>query len=257
MSYWDSFGYEWLKWPNVQDDALENERVFTSKTGLMPHHVKGKTVLDVGCGTGRFIMTMLDWEAKKVHGIEPSDAYYVAKENVRWYANMGDEVYKESIESFCSGSVIHKYDIVYCIGVLHHTPNPRESFKRIAKLVKPGGTLHVWVYKKMDYWSKITDFYRIFTTRMPWWMLRQVCKLAGPWEYVRRIPYMGKYVWLLFPCSMHPKWECRVLDQFDWLSPKYQWQHTTEEVMTWFVEEGFVDITTCKIPVSVKGRRPK
>src|SRR5450755_5093970 len=38
------------------------------------------------------------------------------------------------------------FDVVYCSGVLHHTPDPRASFARIATLARPGGIVIVGLY---------------------------------------------------------------------------------------------------------------
>src|SRR5213082_3750297 len=38
------------------------------------------------------------------------------------------------------------FDVVYSAGVLHHTPNPRASFSRLAKLARAGGIIVVGVY---------------------------------------------------------------------------------------------------------------
>jgi SAM-dependent methyltransferase len=38
------------------------------------------------------------------------------------------------------------FDIVYSSGVVHHTPDPRASFSRIAQLVRPGGIIVLGVY---------------------------------------------------------------------------------------------------------------
>jgi SAM-dependent methyltransferase len=38
------------------------------------------------------------------------------------------------------------FDVVYSSGVVHHTPDPRASFARLAALARPGGTIVVGVY---------------------------------------------------------------------------------------------------------------
>ena len=53
-NYADSFGYQWRRFQRTQlDDADGNmsERDFIRKTGLQPEDLKGKLVLDVGCGS--------------------------------------------------------------------------------------------------------------------------------------------------------------------------------------------------------------
>src|SRR5205814_4743906 len=38
------------------------------------------------------------------------------------------------------------FDVVYSSGVLHHTPDPRASFARLARLARPGGIIILGVY---------------------------------------------------------------------------------------------------------------
>jgi SAM-dependent methyltransferase len=38
------------------------------------------------------------------------------------------------------------FDLVYCSGVLHHTPDPRASFAAVARLAKPGGVVVIGLY---------------------------------------------------------------------------------------------------------------
>ncbi len=254
MKYWDSFGYEWTHWSKTQLYGKENDETFTKKTGLRMEDVKGKSVLDVGCGMGRFLEVVSRWGARMVVGVDPSSAIESAWINLKdrpntHYSRVGIEDYDYPHITSVDG-----FDIVYCIGVLHHTPDPKKSFMTIVKLVKPGGSLHVWVYGKMAVWDMVAQIHRkLWSTHIPWGLLRIVCYMAGPWDYVRRIPIIGKYLWVMFPCSTHPNWKWRILDTFDWYSPKYQSKHTVEEVKGWFVEAGFRDITECEIPISVKG----
>jgi hypothetical protein len=51
----------------------------------------------------------------------------------------------------------------------------------------------------------------------------------------------------------NPRW--RLLDTFDWYSPKYQFKFNTEEVLAWFRELLLYDIQIQAIQVSVRGRR--
>src|ERR1700680_2367485 len=56
-NYADSFGYQWQRFRLTQMDhggRNLSELDFVRKTGLKPQDFKGKLVLDVGCGTGRF-----------------------------------------------------------------------------------------------------------------------------------------------------------------------------------------------------------
>src|SRR5207245_8739385 len=55
--YAASFGFQWHRYQKTQldhDELRESERHFLAKTALRPEDLKGKLVLDVGCGMGRF-----------------------------------------------------------------------------------------------------------------------------------------------------------------------------------------------------------
>jgi uncharacterized protein YbaR (Trm112 family) len=51
--YAASFGFQWHRYQKTQldhDELRESERHFLAKTALHPEDLKGKLVLDVGCG---------------------------------------------------------------------------------------------------------------------------------------------------------------------------------------------------------------
>jgi SAM-dependent methyltransferase len=83
-NYADSFGYQWRQFDKTQlDDASRNfsEPDFVKKAGLKPEDLKGKLVLDVGCGMGRFAEVATRWGARVV-GIDLSAAAEVAVKNL-------------------------------------------------------------------------------------------------------------------------------------------------------------------------------
>ena len=38
------------------------------------------------------------------------------------------------------------FDVVFCAGVLHHTPSTKATFDMLAPTLAPGGTIFVWLY---------------------------------------------------------------------------------------------------------------
>jgi SAM-dependent methyltransferase len=38
------------------------------------------------------------------------------------------------------------FDLIYSVGVVHHVPEPTSAIQALARCLRPGGTLHVWVY---------------------------------------------------------------------------------------------------------------
>ncbi len=252
--YTASFSFEWNRHRKTQlDDATsrESEETFREKTGLSQEDVAGRLILDVGCGMGRFVDVVSRWGGNVV-GIDLSQAVEAA------YANVGKRENVRILQAnlfhlpFWPGS----FDIVYSIGVLHHTPDCEKAFRQLVPLVRPGGRVCVWVYGTMGPWERFARLYRKVTVRMPPRLLHALCHVAIPWYYVCRLPLLGPLLWTVFPINRHPNPAWRVLDTFDWYSPKYQSLHTFPEVYRWFRSEGLGDITLLDVPVAVAGTKP-
>ncbi len=254
-AYTASFSFEWDRHKKTQfDDASsqESEDTFRAKTGLSPEEVAGRLVLDVGCGMGRFADVVSRWGGRVI-GIDLSLAVEAA------YANLSGRENVRILQAdlfhlpFRPGS----FDIVYSIGVLHHTPDCEKAFRQLIPFVRPGGRVCVWVYGTMGPWERFARLYRRVTVRMPRRLLHALCHLAIPWYHVCRLPLIGPLLWIIFPISRHPNRDWRVLDTFDWYSPQYQSLHTFPEVYRWFRSEDLVDITLLDSPVAIAGSRPE
>jgi hypothetical protein len=55
--------------------------------------------------------------------------------------------------------------------------------------------------------------------------------------------------------SFVPDLDWRILDTYNYLSPRFASRHTYDEVIEWFKESGFINIKRLPIPVSVMGKR--
>jgi SAM-dependent methyltransferase len=58
-------------------------------------------------------------------------------------------------------------DVVHSVGVLHHTPSTLQTFLVLRPLLRPGGTLYVWLDKYERYVTPIVNAIRRFTSRLP------------------------------------------------------------------------------------------
>jgi 2-polyprenyl-3-methyl-5-hydroxy-6-metoxy-1,4-benzoquinol methylase len=264
-----SFTFEWLRY-NVTDFD-ENCKFFKEATGLGAPQLQGKLVLEAGCGMGRFMEVAASHGAHVV-GLDLSRAPERARKSTRFPAQV----------DFVQGDLMNppfeteSFDVVYSIGVLHHTPNTRQAFHGIAPLVRPGGRLSVWVYRTFQpeipvsagkkTFAQIQEWFsdgaRVVTTRLPHQLLHYLCAASVPlgWlKYLADTRPALKYPLapaMLLPISGHRRWEVRLCDTFDWLAPRFQWKHTTAEVMKWFEEEGFTEQQPVQRTVSVTGLRP-
>ena len=261
-NYADSFGYQWGRFERTQLDRAGrslSEEDFIRKVHVGPQDFKGKLVLDVGCGMGRFAEVATRWGAHVV-GVDLSAAVEVATKNLADRDFVGFQADVFSLP-FLPGT----FDCIYSMGVLHHTPDCEKAVKTLAQYLKPGGMLAVWLYSGYNKWYRFSDQYRKLTHRMSPRALHRFFSFAVPVLYwldrgLRVIPVAGRplagLVHHVFPVNRHPDPEVRVLDTLDWYSPKYQSKHTYEQVFRWFESSGLEELSVGESPVGVRGRKP-
>ena len=253
-AYTASFSFEWNRYRNTQlDDATnrESEETFRAKTGLSPDDIRGRLILDVGCGMGRFVDVVSRWGGNVI-GIDLSLAVEAAQTNLGGRENVRILQADLFHLPFRPGT----FDIVYSLGVLHHTPDCEKAFRQLVPFVRPGGRLCVWVYGYLGGWARVARLYRRLTVRMSPRLLHALCHVAIPWYYPCRLPLVGEFLFTLLPISVHPNPDWRVLDTFDLYSPQYRSVHTYPEVYRWFRSGGLVNITLHDFPVVIVGTRP-
>ncbi len=257
-TYADSFGFEWARFPRVQLDDLggtPSEATFIAKSGLSPDMVRGKTVLDAGCGMGRFAQVASRWGAACVVGFDLSQSVEVAADNLAQFETVAFVQADLTAPPLRPGS----FDIVFSIGVLQHTPSAYRSLASIAPLVKPGGLLAVWVYSQWLRWGLLGgELIRLYTRRLePDRLLAHVERFAPRLKRLKEaVPALKRPVDFLVPSSNQRDPEWQKLDTFNWYSPRYQSKHTYREVESWFRRLGFEEIARLRTPTGVRGRRP-
>jgi 2-polyprenyl-3-methyl-5-hydroxy-6-metoxy-1,4-benzoquinol methylase len=260
--YAASFGFQWHRYQKTQldhDDVREADLNFRMKTALRPEDLKGKLVLDVGCGMGRFAEVATAWGARVV-GIDLSAAAEVAAKNL---ADREFVAFQSDV--FALPFAPESFDLIYSMGVLHHTPDCEAAVKTLGKYLKPGGILAVWLYSGYNKWYRFSDFWRRYTHKMKPETLHSVLKVAVPvlyntQEVLRKVPLVGRpaagLLHHVFPVNRQSTPEARMLDTFDWYSPKYQSKHTYEQVFRWYEAMGMEDMRIGEFSIAVRGRKP-
>lgn len=262
QKYAASFGYQWHRYQKTQldhDEVVESDRHFRMKTTLRPEDLRGKLVLDVGCGMGRFAEVATRWGARVV-GIDLSAAAEVAAKNL---ADRDFIAFQADVFGLPFAS--ESFDIIYSVGVLHHTPDCEAAVKVLEKYLKPGGILAVWLYSGYSKWYRFSDLWRRYTHKMKPQTLHSMLKVAVPFFYhlnrgLKRVPMVGRpvagLVQHVFPVNRQKDPEARMLDTFDWYSPRYQSKHTYEQVFRWYEAMGMEDMRIGEVPIAVRGRKP-
>jgi len=241
-----SFGREWLSYDVKREE--EDKATFLAKTGFTFERIKGKRVLDAGCGGGRYALVAANAGAE-VYAVDLSAA---VEKTAEIAAGLPDfNIVQGDLFNLPFGN--NYFDYIYSIGVLHHTHDPQAAFKSLVDFLVPGGRISIWVYKKMHPVQEIINrLQRAISTRLPHSALHRFACLLEPYggflsrlygnprKWVRRaaallnLPVVG--------VSTHPDKEIRICDTFDWYSPRYQWHYRDEDVRRWFEDAALKDI---------------
>lgn len=237
--YTRSFSIEWKRHATTQFDSVNNWSASEEKLQrLFPfplEQLRGKLVLDAGVGSGRLSEVLLEHGARVV-GIDLSYAIETARDNLAKYPDcalaQGDLLslpLKEGV-----------FDVVMCVGVLHHTPDPKRAFMEIARRVKPGGLIAINLYAAYNKaFVESTKFFRRVARALPTEAVWYSSYAAIPLSYLYKIPWLGGIGRNVLPIGQGPSWRWIHLDTFDWYSPHHVSFHTHGEVQEWFDEAGF------------------
>ena len=153
------------------------------------------------------------------------------------------------------------FDVVSCDQVLHHTPDPRGNFSRLAKLLRPDGQILLYVYKIKGPLREFADDHLrdIFTqssvekcidfseriTRLG----RNLSHLQATVEIEDDIPELGikqgtydvqRLIYdHIIKCFWNDDYDflTNVMVNFDWYRPLHAFRYTEKDIYTWAQEE--------------------
>lgn len=252
--YASNFSFEWnahrLTWLDSHNGFEFNRRSLLSLLNISPSALRGKLFLDAGCGSGRFSEVVKDLGGEIV-GIDLSYAVEACQANIGQSPNA--HVVQGDLRALPFAEGV--FDYVFTIGVLQHLPVPEEAFQQIAKSVAPAGRgmLAVSLYSDegptgtlSDFYmkarNKTTTIYRVFTTRISNESLYAILKRAIPRVNGIKSVNTGMHhiMDLAVPTSDVVDPELRLLDTFDWYSPRYQYYFSRHDVQKMYLRSGMV-----------------
>ncbi|MEK7482200.1 MAG: class I SAM-dependent methyltransferase, partial [Patescibacteria group bacterium] len=140
MTSANRFGYEWEKYYWLSPDY---EIQFQKWLGLFGLEIfQNKKVLDAGCGMGRNSFWALKYGAEELMAFDfDQRTVEAAKKNLAPFPNAQVE-----FASIYDINWQDEFDVVFCIGVIHHLAQPRKAIEKLIDSAKSGGMVLIWVY---------------------------------------------------------------------------------------------------------------
>ena len=136
----DRFGYEWGAYAEILPEYEEQFRRWT--VHLAPRDWRSKSFLDVGCGMGRNSFWPMLYGACEGCAVDLDErSLEGARRNLARFPAI--EIMRSSAYDL---PFTDRFDIAFSIGVIHHLEDPQRALQRMARAVKPGGRVLIWVY---------------------------------------------------------------------------------------------------------------
>lgn len=139
-NYATSFGLQWNTFRTTQLDSytgltISRDRLARIAGGSLDVFKEKKT-LEAGCGAGRFTEIMLESGAS-VFAVDLSNAVDANYLNCSRF----DHYYVAQADIMNLPVKPEQFEMVVCIGVIQHTPDPEATIRVLCSHVKPGGLL--------------------------------------------------------------------------------------------------------------------
>ena len=273
-NYTNAFGIQWNHFRKTQLDSyskfpLSEQRLKRCLGEDLFLNLKGKTILEAGCGAGRFTEVLLNNNADVV-SVDMSDAVEANQENFP----QNDHHIVVQADICKLPFMVQQFDLVICLGVIQHTKYPNETLEALYHQVKPGGWLIVDHYAlSFSYFTQIAKILSRFILKrinpkraflitgyltkifLP---LHKVGKRSRLWQAImRRVTPVVSYYNDFPELSDELQKEWALLDTHDNLTDYYK-HLTTKRKFEYSMKELGMDNVECwSAGIGVEGRGKK
>ncbi|HSJ00861.1 MAG: class I SAM-dependent methyltransferase [Verrucomicrobium sp.] len=164
--WWENLPMTYADWESQQREPVTKEDFdrtdgfyFGTNPYIREHldfaSLAGKRVLEIGCGAGSAACAFALAGASVTAVDITAQAVKLTSRNAELKGITSLDVRQMDAEKL-DGLEDGTFDFVYSWGVLHHSSNPEQCYRQVARVLKPGGTGLIMVYHRnsMRYWLK-------------------------------------------------------------------------------------------------------
>jgi SAM-dependent methyltransferase len=243
----EGFGQEWTAFR--QDTLADSEKseLFRKYFSLVDFSQRPGRVLDFGCGSGRWSGMVAPLAGELVASDASAAALQIARENVlasnvRFVRATPDNLPFPD----------EYFDLIFSLGVLHHVPDTSGAIASLAKKLRGGGTLLLYLYYRFDNRSawfrvlwRVTDIARRGISKLPFPLRRalaEVIALGVYWPLARLARHLPvPRSWPLRFYADHSLYVMRT-DALDRFGTGLEKRFTKAEIISMATAAGLVDV---------------
>jgi SAM-dependent methyltransferase len=205
--------------PNDSLDWLRGRAERSAFARLLDASLAGDaTIAEIGCGTGQMSLYLARADRTVVALDLSRSALALGAAAARRYGTRAVRFVECDLARLPLRAAA--FDVVYCSGVLHHTPDPRAAFTRLVRAVKPGGHVILGLYNRY--------------ARLPLRLRRLLARATG-------------YRWIPFDPVLRER-RAEPARREAWLRDQYrhpeEHRHSLAEVRRWFEGEALDYVST-------------
>ena len=269
-AYADAFGAQWNRYRRTQLDSYTGTTISRDRArrclGEVWDGLDGLEVLECGCGAGRFTEVLLERGAR-VTSVDLSDAVEANAANFP----PGDSHRVAQADVLALPFPPQSFDVVFCLGVVQHTPDPERTIRALYEQVRPGGALVFDHYsRRLPWWVSTAPLFRAVLRRLPpergLAATERLVRLLLPLHrrargraatVLRRLSPVQAYYGKL-PLAEEAQVEWALLDTHDVLTDWYKHFRTRVQIEQTLRGLGLVDVVVREAGngVEARGRRP-
>lgn len=267
--YCGNFGFQWNRWRALQIDRLSGHRLsegrFFGDSGWDREGMKGRLILDAGCGAGRFTDVAAATGARVI-ACDLSDAVDACRANTAVWDGRVQAIQASLFDLPLRRGI---FDGVFCMGVIQHTPDPERVIRTLPAFLRPGGRL-AYNFYEADFWPWLQGIkyaLRLVTPRLPvrfvYALSRLLVAVLFPVTALfARLPVLRTANVMIPIAAVHDRALTReqqyawtLLDTFDWYAPRYEKRQDHRRVEALLRDVGLADIAAR--PGVVTARAPR
>lgn len=137
-------------WKKFEHKAIieESKKLIASRIPgkIIESCIKGKVVLDMGCGSGRYSIALSLLGAKKVYALDLFEQSFAAYRKIARGKGFNIEFREGNFHNLPYPG--EYFDFIFCNGTMHHSTSIRKSLAEFKRVLKPGHKGFVYIYAK-------------------------------------------------------------------------------------------------------------